>query len=146
MGAWLSNISLKYKFWAVNAVAFVTTLLLVLYAVHLEQRARAEAAQTQAQAQAELLAAWPSGQALPRQANLITWQPGQTPSYAGESLEALTTAQGWVALPAAWVLGDNPLRGAQVLRHGSQQLAVLAVAPSLRQVFFDRFSNYAFAC
>ncbi|WP_246884206.1 hypothetical protein, partial [Pseudomonas chlororaphis] len=27
MGAWLSNISLKYKFWAVNAVAFVTTLL-----------------------------------------------------------------------------------------------------------------------
>jgi hypothetical protein len=33
MGAWLSNISLKYKFWAVNAVAFVTTLLLVLYAV-----------------------------------------------------------------------------------------------------------------
>ena len=33
MGAWLSNISLKYKFWAVNAVAFITTLLLVLYAV-----------------------------------------------------------------------------------------------------------------
>ena len=24
MGAWLSNVSLKYKFWAVNAVAFVT--------------------------------------------------------------------------------------------------------------------------
>ena len=34
MGAWLSNISLKYKFWAVNAVAFVTTLLPVLYAVY----------------------------------------------------------------------------------------------------------------
>ena len=40
MGAWLSNISLKYKFWAVNAVAFITTLLLVLYAVQLEQQAR----------------------------------------------------------------------------------------------------------
>ncbi|MBO9549661.1 methyl-accepting chemotaxis protein [Pseudomonas sp.] len=144
MGAWLSNISLKYKFWAVNAVAFVTTLLLVLYAVHLEQRARADAAQAQAQAQAELLAAWPTGQTLPRQANLITWQPGQTPTYAGENLEALANAQGWVALPAAWILGDNPLRGAQVLRHGEQQLAVLAAAPSLRQVFFDRFSNYAF--
>ena len=39
MGAWLSNISLKYKFWAVNAVAFITTLLLVLYAVQLEQQA-----------------------------------------------------------------------------------------------------------
>ena len=49
MGAWLSNISLKYKFWAVNAVAFVTTLLLVLYAVQLEQQARSHAAQASAQ-------------------------------------------------------------------------------------------------
>lgn len=83
MGAWLSNVSLKYKFWAVNAVAFVTTLLLVLYAVYLEQQARATGAQAQAQAQAELLAAWPAGQALPTQANLITWRNGQTPQFAG---------------------------------------------------------------
>ena len=76
MGAWLSNVSLKYKFWAVNAVAFVTTLLLVLYAVHLEQRARAEAAQAQAAAQAQLLAAWPAGQPLPRPANVISWSTG----------------------------------------------------------------------
>ncbi|MBI6940177.1 methyl-accepting chemotaxis protein [Pseudomonas putida] len=143
MGAWLSNISLKYKFWAVNAVAFVTTLLLVLYAVHLEQQARAEATQAQAQSQAQLLAAWPAGQPLPRQDNVITWQTGQTPSFAGHPLEALGNAQGWVALPAAWILGDNPLRGAHVLRHGEQQVAVLAQSPSLRQVFFDRFSNYA---
>ncbi|WAH57211.1 methyl-accepting chemotaxis protein [Pseudomonas silvicola] len=40
MGTWLSNLSLKYKFWAVNAVAFVTTLLLVMYAIHLEQQGR----------------------------------------------------------------------------------------------------------
>jgi len=143
MGAWLSNISLKYKFWAVNAVAFVTTLMLVLYAVHLEQRARADAAQAQAHSQAELLSAWPAGPALPRQANVIAWQPGQTPSFAGQSLDALRDAQGWVALPAAWVLGDNPLRGAVVLRHGDQQVAVLAQAPSVRQVFFERFVNYA---
>lgn len=101
MGAWLSNVSLKYKFWAVNAVAFVTTLLLVLYAVHLEQRARAEAAQEQAAAQAQLLAAWPAGQALPRPANVISWSAGQTPTFAGEALEALRNAQGWVALPSA---------------------------------------------
>jgi len=143
MGAWLSNISLKYKFWAVNAVAFVTTLMLVLYAVHLEQRARADAAQAQAHSKAELLSAWPAGPALPRQANVIAWQPGQTPSFAGQSLDALRDAQGWVALPAAWVLGDNPLRGAVVLRHGDQQVAVLAQAPSVRQVFFERFVNYA---
>ncbi|MGE8387192.1 MAG: methyl-accepting chemotaxis protein [Pseudomonas sp.] len=143
MGAWLSNISLKYKFWAVNAVAFVTTLMLVLYAVHLEQRARADAAQAQAHSQAELLSAWPAGPALPRQANVIAWQPGQTPSFAGQSLDALRDAQGWVALPAAWILGDNPLRGAVVLRHADQQVAVLAQAPSVRQVFFERFVNYA---
>ncbi|GAB1616516.1 methyl-accepting chemotaxis protein [Pseudomonas sp. NGC7] len=143
MGAWLSNVSLKYKFWAVNAVAFVTTLLLVLYAVHLEQRARADAAQAQAAAQAQLLSAWPAGQALPRQANVITWLPGQTPSFAGEPIEALRNAQGWVDLPAAWLLGDNPLRGAQVLQHGDQQVAVLAQSPSVRQVFFERFTNYA---
>ena len=58
MGAWLSNISLKYKFWAVNAVAFVTTLFVVLYAVHLETRARAETAQARVQSEARLLAAW----------------------------------------------------------------------------------------
>ncbi|MDH1508605.1 methyl-accepting chemotaxis protein [Pseudomonas mosselii] len=143
MGAWLSNVSLKYKFWAVNAVAFVTTLLLVLYAVYLEQQARATGAQAQAQAQAELLAAWPAGQALPTQANLITWRNGQTPQFAGEPLEALRDGQGWVELSGAWVLGDNPLRGAQVLRRGDQQLAVIAQSPSLRQVYFDRFSNYA---
>jgi Ca2+/H+ antiporter len=66
MGAWLSNISLKYKFWAVNAVAFVTTLLLVLYAVQLEQQARSHASMTSAQAQAQLLKAWPAGQPLPQ--------------------------------------------------------------------------------
>ncbi|BCJ07906.1 MULTISPECIES: methyl-accepting chemotaxis protein [unclassified Pseudomonas] len=143
MGAWLSNVSLKYKFWAVNAVAFVTTLMLVLYAVYLEQQARASGAQAQAQAQAELLAAWPAGQALPAQANLITWRNGQTPQFAGEPLEALRDGQGWVELPGAWILGDNPLRGAQVLRRGDQQLALIAQSPSLRQVYFDRFSNYA---
>ncbi|CAI8826432.1 methyl-accepting chemotaxis protein [Pseudomonas soli] len=143
MGAWLSNVSLKYKFWAVNAVAFVTTLMLVLYAVHLEQQARAGGAQAQAQAQAELLAAWPAGQALPTQANLITWRNGQTPQFAGEPLEALRDAQGWVELPSAWILGDNPLRGAQVLRRDEQHIAVLAQSPSLREVYFDRFSNYA---
>ena len=128
MGAWLSNVSLKYKFWAVNAVAFVTTLLLVLYAVYLEQQARATGAQAQAQAQAELLAAWPAGQALPTQANLITWRNGQTPQFAGEPLEALRDGQGWVELSGAWILGDNPLRGAQVLRRGDQQLAAQQIA------------------
>lgn len=65
MGRWLSNISLKYKFWAVNAVAFITTLLLVLYALQIEQHARADDAQAFQQAQQHLLAAWPAGQPAP---------------------------------------------------------------------------------
>ena len=36
MGTWISDIPLKYKFWAVNAVAFFTTLLLVLFAMQQE--------------------------------------------------------------------------------------------------------------
>ncbi|EKT4522816.1 methyl-accepting chemotaxis protein [Pseudomonas putida] len=143
MGAWLSNISLRYKFWAVNAVAFITTLLLVLYAVHLEQQARAEGARDTAAAQAKLIDAWPAGQALPVQPNLVTWQIGQVPVIAEQPRETLANAQGWVPLPHAWLLGDTPLLGAQVVRHGDQQVAVLAQAPSLRQVFFERFSRYA---
>ncbi|WP_110949600.1 methyl-accepting chemotaxis protein [Pseudomonas bohemica] len=65
MGRWLSNISLKYKFWAVNAVAFFAILLLVLYALNLEQQSRTEDARIAAQAQAQLLAAWPAGQPAP---------------------------------------------------------------------------------
>jgi len=61
MSRWLSNLSLKYKFWAVNAVAFITTLLLVLYALNLEQHSRADDARVAAQAQSQLLAAWPVG-------------------------------------------------------------------------------------
>jgi len=72
MGRWLSNISLKYKFWAVNAVAFITTLLLVLYALNLEQQSRTEDAQVAAHAQSQLLAAWPAGQPQPRLAPLPT--------------------------------------------------------------------------
>ncbi|TDV67747.1 methyl-accepting chemotaxis protein [Pseudomonas sp. LP_7_YM] len=66
MGRWLSNISLKYKFWAVNAVAFLTILLLVLYALNLEQQSRTADARIAAQVHAQLLAAWPAGQPVPR--------------------------------------------------------------------------------
>ncbi|NVZ62196.1 methyl-accepting chemotaxis protein [Pseudomonas gingeri] len=145
MGAWLSNISLKYKFWAVNAVAFVTTLLLVLYAVQLEQQARTDASRSAAQAQARLLAAWPATQALPEGDNLLLFQAGQTPTLNGQMLPRLSDAQGWVAYDYMPLFGENPLLGAEVVNHGSQRVAVLAHAPSLAQVFSERFANYAIA-
>src|SRR3989344_4151185 len=146
MGAWLSNISLKYKFWAVNAVAFVTTLLLVFYAVQLEQQARSHAAQESAQAQARLLEAWPAGQPLPRAGNLLTFDHRQAPRLDGQPLQALANATGWVEFDALPFSGDNPPIGAEVFtRTDGQRVALIAHGPSLGQVFSERVVNYALA-
>jgi len=146
MGAWLSNISLKYKFWAVNAVAFITTLLLVLYAVQLEQQARSQASQASAQAQARLLSAWPAGQPLPKSEHWLTFERDQIPQKANQDLSALVTAKGWVDFNHMPLFGDNPLLGADVItRADGQHVAVLAYGPSLSQVFTERFANYAVA-
>lgn len=146
MGAWLSNISLKYKFWAVNAVAFVTTLLLVLYAVQLEQQARSQASQASVLAQARLLDAWPEGQTLPKAGHLLSFSRGETPSLKGQPLAELKSASGWVEFNIMPLIGDNPLMGAQVVsRADGQQVAVLAYGPSLSQVFGERLPNYAVA-
>lgn len=146
MGAWLSNISLKYKFWAVNAVAFITTLLLVLYAVQLEQQARSDASQASAQAQARLLGTWPADKALPEGEHWLTFARGQTPQLADQDLSALSTASGWVALNHLPLFGNNPLIGADVIaRADGRQVAVLAYGQSLSQVFTERFANYAVA-
>ena len=146
MGAWLSNISLKYKFWAVNAVAFITTLLLVLYAVQLEQQARSDASRASAQAQARLLGAWPAEKPLPRDEHWLTFSRGQVPQVADQDLSALGSATGWVELNHMPWFGENPLLGADVVaRADGQYVAVLAYAPSLSQVFEDRFANYAIA-
>ncbi|EXF92593.1 chemotaxis protein [Pseudomonas fluorescens HK44] len=146
MGAWLSNISLKYKFWAVNAVAFVTTLLLVLYAVQLEQQARNQASQQSAVAQARLISGWPVGQALPEAEHFLSFGKGQIPLLNQQPLPELNNANGWVDLNDMPLFGENPLIGAQVLsRANGEQIAVLAYGPSLSQVFSERFANYAAA-
>lgn len=138
MGTWLSNISLKYKFWAVNAVAFVTTLLLVLYAVQLEQQSRSDAAQASALAQAQLLGAWPADKAWPEASHLLR--------LPAQSLPQLSNANGWVSINSMPLFGQNPLLGARVLTRGdNQKIAVLAYAPSLAQVFMERLPNYAVA-
>ncbi|WWV49248.1 methyl-accepting chemotaxis protein [Pseudomonas silesiensis] len=146
MGAWLSNISLKYKFWAVNAVAFVTTLLLVVFAVQLEQQSRSHDARASAQAQARLLTAWPVGQPLPQAENLLTFNRGQAPLLKGQPVLELADANGWVEINSMPLFGDNPLLGAEVFtRADGRQVAAIAYGPSLTQVFGERFAHYAVA-
>ncbi|CAD5109074.1 methyl-accepting chemotaxis protein [Pseudomonas carbonaria] len=146
MGTWIRNLSLKYKFWAVNLVAFSTTLLLVLYAMHQEQNGRIDDARAAAQARAELLAAWPQG-ALPQQPGVLNLSAGNRPELPAAQAEALVRAQGWVAaLEDDLLWGDAPVVGAWVRDAGNgQRFAVLARAPSLWQVFEQRAGAYALA-
>ncbi len=144
MGNWVSDLSLKYKFWAVNAVAFLTTLLLVLYAVHVEQQVHVEQAKQAAQQQAQLLSQWPAEQALPKAANLLSFTQDAPPRLANNQGALLSRARGWVDLDAASVTGSDDLIGAEVIeRADGQRLAVLAHAPSLIQLVFERAPGYA---
>ena len=144
MGSWVRDLSLKYKFWAVNAVAFFTTLLLVLYALQLEQQVRVDAAKRAAQAQAKLLSAWPAGQPLPGGAQLLAFADGQTPPLANNQGASLSRARGWVALEHDPLSTQDGLIGAEVIDLGQgQRLAVLAHAPSLMQVITERALSYA---
>ncbi|BCD87596.1 chemotaxis transducer [Pseudomonas solani] len=144
MGNWMRDLSLKYKFWAVNAVAFITTLLLVLHAISLERDARVESARESAQAQAALLRAWPAGQALPGGNGVVRFAAGSAPQVQGVDSAALTRANGWVELDHDALFGSDPVIGAQVQDAADgQRIAVLAHAPSLVEVFTSRMFNYA---
>ena len=67
---------------------------------------------------------------------------------AGQALSkrAWACADAWDELNHMPWFGENPLLGADVVaRADGQYVAVLAYAPSLSQVFEDRFANYAVA-
>ena len=147
MPVWIRDISLKHKFWAVNAVAFVTTLLLVLFAMLQEQDTFAQAARADVQKHAQLVAAWPAAQALPTSAGLIAFKPGETPRLPGDAdAAALSNGRGWVALEHDGLFGSDPLLGAQIVeRAADQRVAVLAIGRSLAQVFTERAGSYALA-
>ena len=138
MDAWIRDLSLKYKFWAVNLVAFFTTLLLVLFAMQQEQAGRADAAREAAQARAQLLAAWPADVPLPRDAQLLPF-----PASGQPPLGLSSSSRGWTELEHDALWGDSPVIGAWVQEVAGQRVAVTAQAPSLWQVFEDRAGAYA---
>ena len=138
MDAWIRNLSLKYKFWAVNLVAFATTLLLVLFAMQQEQHGRAETARQAGQALAVQLAALAE---LPAAS-----QARRFAASAQPPLGLPRTARGWVELEHDALWGDSPLIGAWVLDSADgQRLALPVHAPSLWQVFGERAGAYAIA-
>ena len=142
MKKWILDLSLKYKFWAVNLVAFVTTLMLVLFAMQQEQAGRHETAREAAQAKSALLAAWPAGSALPRDAQVLTFAKDSKPALPGVTGKE----RGWIELEHDGLWGDSPVIGAWLQDAGDgQRLAVTASAPSLWQVFEARAGAYA-AC
>jgi len=144
MGTWVRDLSLKYKFWAVNAVAFVTTLLLVLYALQVERQARVDDAKQAAQAQASLLGQWPADQPLPSAQHLLPFAEGETPRLPNDQGAALSRARGWVTLEHDALSAQQGLIGAEVIDRGQgQRLAVLAHAPGLMHVFAERAPSYA---
>ncbi|VXD01442.1 Methyl-accepting chemotaxis protein [Pseudomonas sp. 8Z] len=134
MRAWISNLSLKYKFWAVNAVVFAITLLLVLFALHTEQSARAADARQAALQQARLLQQWPEQTPLP--------------SLADVQIDAASTGKsaGWAPLEYDNWFAENPAIGVQriTLRDG-HAASVLARVPSLLQLLAEHAGAYAMA-
>jgi len=143
MGAWIRDLSLKYKFWAVNMVAFVTTLLLVLFAMHLEQNAREDSARLSAQSHAALIEAWPTGAALPVNPDVRPFRPGQPLTIGGAQVPALS---GWTDVPHDDLFGRNEIIGVQVIQDANgQDVAVIARAPSLLEIFTEHFVSYALA-
>ncbi|SHM81844.1 methyl-accepting chemotaxis protein [Phytopseudomonas punonensis] len=147
MPVWIRDIPLKHKFWAVNAVAFFTTLLLVLFAMLQEQDTFARAAQADAQKRAQLVAAWPAAQPVPNAAGLITFKADEAPRLPGGiNAKSLGNGRGWIALDHDAVFGSDPLLGVQIVeRNGEQRVAIPAYGRSLAQVFGERAGSYALA-
>nr|WP_313088798.1 methyl-accepting chemotaxis protein [Pseudomonas sp.] len=143
MALWIRDLSLKYKFWALNMVAFATTLLLVLFALQLEQRARSQDAEAAARGLGEALQHWPEATPLPALERLQVVPAGQPVVLDGQRLSAST---GWVEVEHDRLLGTQPAIGAQlVTRPGGETLAVVARAPSAWELLIEHFFSYAMA-
>lgn len=113
----LQHIPLKYKFWAVNAVAFTSTLILVLVALMVEQ----QSLQDQRRDMAQVLIQGAYDEApVPGLQQLTPSTAMQAGSRAASTPRWITAeelgSQGANALTGAWVLssgGDTRLMGVQ---------------------------------
>ena len=141
----LQRLPLRYKFWAVNGVAFLSTLVLVLVAMLLEQRSVNQTRQEQALSMLQL---WHASDAAevdgPLQPRLLN-RTGEDP-FTRQLFDAAAAESRWVPLsaPALWG-GDKPI-GAWVIRGtGAAVRAVLVDGKTFQQIFTERAPVYALA-
>ncbi|WP_312480031.1 methyl-accepting chemotaxis protein [Stutzerimonas nitrititolerans] len=140
---WIRDLSLKYKFWALNMVSLIIVLVLVLFALQQEQQTRSQDARAAVERLAQVVQAWPEGAALPRHGALTSFPGGQRIVIEGQTLDARS---GWVELDHDRLLGTNPAIGAQLVARGAEgHVAVLAHAPSVRQLLAEHFFSYGMA-
>ncbi|MGK9063987.1 methyl-accepting chemotaxis protein [Stutzerimonas chloritidismutans] len=140
---WIRDLSLKYKFWALNMVSFAIALLLVLFALQLEQNARSEDAKANAQRLAAVMQAWPQDAPLPALEQIVQSPAGQPIRVDGQPLPA---TQGWIGLAHDRLFAESPAVGAALLRTASNEtLAIVARSPSVLQLLRAHFWSYALA-
>lgn len=141
----LQRLPLRYKFWAVNGVAFLSTLVLVLVAMVLEQRSVNQTRQEQALSMLQL---WhgddPAAIDGPIQPRLLL-RGSADPALRGLFAEA-DTSQRWVSLSGAAMWGSDRAIGAWVSAGpGGAVRSVLVNGKSFQQIFTDRAPVYALA-
>jgi len=140
MSGWIRDISLKYKFWAVNAVAFFTTLLLVLFAMHLEQNARLDAGQNAARLEASHLSTLAAAQ-FPVTDTAVKLNDTAALARLGVDAVSLSGKRDWVELERS-----EALAGAWVAQTSDgQPFAITVERVSFGEVFMHRAFEYSVA-
>ena len=135
-------IPLRYKFWAVNGLAFLSTLVLVLVAMGLELRSINESRQQQAR---EFLHLWSGVEPLELEGPLrpLILDPAHAPAWQLALLEQASAQANWVELSPGQQAGRDVM-GAWVSRdQDGPGRAVLVQADGFVDVFTRRAPVYA---
>lgn len=141
----LQRLPLRYKFWAVNGVAFLSTLVLVLVAMVLEQHSVNQTRQEQALSMLQL---WqgedPAAVSGPIQPRLLL--RGSTEPALRSLFAQADDLERWVPLSQAAVWGGDRAIGAWVSAGpGGAVRTVLVNGKSFQQIFTERAPVYALA-
>lgn len=141
----LQRMPLRYKFWAVNALALLCVLILVLVAMTLEQRSVNQARQEQAR---DLLRIWhgadPGKLSGPLQPLVI--EPDEQDPQLRQLAQSANSEPRWVPVSGSMLWGEEQLIGAWTLyQPDAQVLAVQVRGKSFQQIFTQRAGLYALA-